>query len=180
MRLLLLGFIAQDRTPPALSFHTRRQRFGFFDEVRVRYALRELVQMSLVTHHESNDSYSMHPLVHRWARERPGMSTSEQAVWSHIAATTIAHSILLPPLGDTEAEELFRRDILPHIDHVRKCQEAVERRIMENRKRRWYGLVQSPGPERVLVELKPYSTPNSALCLLKTVAGMMQKSFSCL
>jgi tetratricopeptide (TPR) repeat protein len=147
MRLFILGYITQDRSPPALPLFIREGReSGFFDEVRVRYALRELAQMSLITHHESNDSYSMHPLVHRWARERPGMSTSEQAVWSHIAATTLAHSILLPPLGDTEAEELFRRDILPHIDNVRSCQEAIGRKIMENRKRRWWGLVQWPGP----------------------------------
>ena len=146
MRLSILSFITQNRSPPALPLFIREGReSGFFDEVRLRYALRELVQMSLITHHESNDSYSMHPLVHRWARERPGMSTPEQAVWSHIAATTIAYSILLPPLGDTEADELFRRDILPHIDHVRSCQKAIECRILQNRVRRWYGLVQWPG-----------------------------------
>ncbi|KAJ5569877.1 tetratricopeptide repeat domain-containing protein [Penicillium hispanicum] len=146
MRMLILGFIAQDRGPSTLPRFIREGReSGFFDGARLRYALKELVQMSLITYHESNNSYSMHPLVHRWARERPGMSTPEQAVWSHIAATTLAHSILLPPYEDTEAEELFRRDILPHIDHVRSCQGVIERRIMENRRRRWYGLVQWPG-----------------------------------
>ncbi|KAL4949497.1 hypothetical protein BDW69DRAFT_198030 [Aspergillus filifer] len=78
---------------------------GYFDEYRVRSALVELVRMSLVTHDKSTDSYSMHPLIHRWTRERPGMRTSEQAVWSHIAVTVLAQSILRPPLGMTEADE---------------------------------------------------------------------------
>jgi tetratricopeptide (TPR) repeat protein len=103
--------------------------------------------MSLITYDASNDSYSMHPLVHKWARERPEMTTSEQAVWSEAAATTLAHSIVLPPLGDTEADEIFRRDILPHIDHARKCQEAIRDRISEKRKERRHGWLQWPGAE---------------------------------
>ncbi|KAL4929238.1 uncharacterized protein BDV17DRAFT_77899 [Aspergillus undulatus] len=147
MRLSVLAFLVQDRGPQALpSFMRAGRDLGYFDEFRVRSALIELLQMSLVTHDGSTDSYSMHPLVHRWARERPGMSTSEQAVWSHIAATVLSHSILLPPLGATEADEFFRRDILPHIDHVQGCQKTIEQRITENRKRRWYGLTQWPGP----------------------------------
>jgi tetratricopeptide (TPR) repeat protein len=146
IRLLILGFITRERGPPALPRMVRDGReSGFFDEVRARYALRELVQMSLITHHESSDSYSMHPLVHKWARERPEMTFSDQAVWAEAANLTLAHSILLPPLGDTEADEVFRRDILPHIDHARSCQQAIEHKIMENRKQRWFGLVQWPG-----------------------------------
>jgi tetratricopeptide (TPR) repeat protein len=146
MRLSALNFIMQNRSPPALpSFIRNGRESGFFDEVRVRYALKELTQMSLITHHESNDSYSMHPLVHKWARERPDMSTPEQAVWSQAAATTLAHSILLPPLGNAEADEFFRRDILAHVEQVQKFQQAVEHKITENRKHRWYGLVEWPG-----------------------------------
>ncbi|KAF3895608.1 Tetratricopeptide repeat domain-containing [Trichophyton interdigitale] len=142
----ILSYLMQDRSPPVLPSAIREGRdLWFFDEVRIRYALRELIQMSLVTQDESSDSYSMHPLVHRWARERPEMSTSEQAVWSQAAATTLAHSILLPPLGESEADEIFRRDILPHIDHVRSCLAAINDKITDNRKSRWYGLVQWPG-----------------------------------
>ena len=148
IRLSIFNLITKDRSPPALPRFIRGGReSGNFDGIRVRYALQELVQMSLVTHDESNDSYSIHPLVHRWARERPAMTTSEQAVWCHVAATTLAHSILFPPLGDTEDEELFRRDLLPHIDHVRYCQEAIDRRIAENRKLRRHRLVQWPRAE---------------------------------
>ncbi|OQD81218.1 hypothetical protein PENANT_c029G10425 [Penicillium antarcticum] len=146
LRLSILGFIAHNRGPPALpSFIREGRELGVLDEPRVRYALSELIQVSLITHHEANDSYSIHPLLHIWVRQRPGMSTSEQAVWSQAAATTLAHSILLPPLGDNEADELFRKDILPHVDHVRSCQEVVERKILENRKSRWPRLNDWPG-----------------------------------
>ncbi|KAL4797414.1 hypothetical protein BDV19DRAFT_387222 [Aspergillus venezuelensis] len=137
MRLLIIAFIMQDRGPPALpSFMKEERNSRHFDEYRVRSALVELVRMSLITHDKSTDSYSMHPLIHRWARERPGMGTSEQAVWSHIAVTVLAQSILRPPLGMTEADEVFKRDILPHIDHAQGCEKAVRHTIAENRKRR--------------------------------------------
>jgi hypothetical protein len=148
MRLAIFSFVMRNRGPSALPYLIRDARdSGFFDEVRLSYALRELVQMCLITHNKLNNSYSMHPLVHKWARERPEMTTSEQCVWSQAAATTLGHSILLPPLGDAEADEAFRRDILPHIDHVRKCQQAIKERIAESRKRRWYGWLQWPGAE---------------------------------
>ncbi|KAL4960320.1 uncharacterized protein BDV14DRAFT_182970 [Aspergillus stella-maris] len=146
MRLLMIAFVMQDRGPPALPFFMKEERNPrYFDEYRVRSALVELVQMSLITHDKSTDSYSMHPLIHRWARERPGMSTSEQAVWSHIAVTVLAQSILRPPLDMTDADEVFKRDILPHIDHAQGCEKAVRHTIAENRKRRWYGVSQWPG-----------------------------------
>ncbi|KAM5494295.1 hypothetical protein MaudMau93_000311 [Microsporum audouinii] len=146
MQSSILNYIMQDRSPPALPSFIREGRASrSFDELRMRYALKELVQMSLIMHNKSIDSYSMHPLVHKWARERPDMSTSEQAVWSQAAATTLSHSILFPHLGETEVDELFRRDILPHIDHVRKCLQLINDRISEKRKDRWYGLVEWPG-----------------------------------
>lgn len=99
-----------------------------FDEFRLRDALKELHQMSLITYNDENDSYSMHPLIHTWVRERPEMSTAEQACWCHVAATTLAQAILLPPLGSAEADEDLRRGLLPHIDHVQRCQQALRER----------------------------------------------------
>jgi hypothetical protein len=64
-RLFLLAFIVQNRGPPALPSCLRDGLDAEFNEPRVRYALRELTQMSLVTHDKSNDTYSMHPLIHR-------------------------------------------------------------------------------------------------------------------
>ncbi|OJJ42353.1 hypothetical protein ASPZODRAFT_2122381 [Penicilliopsis zonata CBS 506.65] len=144
IRFYALDFIAAtDPSPPSLPpFIQEDGESGILNERRVRYALSRLTQMSLIMKNPENDSFSMHPLIHLWARERPGMSTSNQALWSNIAAMTLAQSILLPPLGNSEEEELFRRDILPHIDHVRTCQEAIARTIRQNRKDFWSRLVQ--------------------------------------
>ncbi|KAL4734292.1 hypothetical protein BDV11DRAFT_209523 [Aspergillus similis] len=146
LRLSILAFAMKGRGPPALPLCLRETSVAEFDESRVRYALRELTRISLITHDNVNDSYSMHPFVHRWARERPGMSTAEQAVWAHIAAEVLSRSILLPPLGESEDEELFRRDVLAHVNHVQACQEVIDQTIRTNRTRRWYGYIQWPGP----------------------------------
>ena len=47
--------------------------------VRLREALHLLTQVSLINQHETIDSYSMHPLVHTWIRERPQMTVKDQA-----------------------------------------------------------------------------------------------------
>lgn len=145
LRLKMILFVHQDRSPPALPQLLREGRAsGVFDDYRARFALRELAQMSLITYHASNDSYHIHPVIHKWARERPDMSASEQAVWAHAAAVTLGHSILLPPLGETEADEIFRRDLLPHVDHVRSSQLAIDDRIQKRRKQRFYGFLPWP------------------------------------
>ncbi|KAJ5997596.1 hypothetical protein N7522_009256 [Penicillium canescens] len=145
LRLLLLVFLMKERGRPVLPDFIRQGRESeTLDIPRIRYALRELTQMSLITHDESDDSYSMHPLIHEWARKRPDMSTIEQAVWSHAAATTLLHSLLLPPLGNTEAEELFRVSILPHVDHVRTLQATATHKTLEKRegrKPRFFGFL---------------------------------------
>ena len=136
VKFALLAFLLKDRSAPVLPDVLRDMEVAPFDSLRLRVALKELTQMSLITYSPTNDSYSMHPLVHTWVRERPEMSTAEQAVWCQAAATTLGQSILLPPLGGTEADEDLRRDLLPHVDHVQKCQIEVRERIIENQKRR--------------------------------------------
>jgi len=109
-----------------------------FDEIRLRVALKELKQLSLITHHriDGNDSYSMHSLVHTWVRQRPQMSTAEQATWSHAAATMLSQNILLPPLGLREADIKLRIDLMPHVDHVSKCRDQIKARILDNQRTR--------------------------------------------
>lgn len=111
---------------------------GSFDKDRLRRALNELAQMSLITHRlvSGQDSYSMHPLVHTWVRNRPRTSTAEQAVWCEAAVTTLTQCILLPPLVLDESDEDFQRDLLPHVDHVLKSQGEVQLSIDEKRKSR--------------------------------------------
>lgn len=105
-------------------------------ETKVKLALRELTQVALITHNKANDSYSMHPIVHTWARERPGLRLREQKMWSEAAASLLACSFLLPPLK-TALGDTYPRDVLPHVDHVRSCHERVDTIIAERLKGRW-------------------------------------------
>lgn len=132
----IVAFLLTNRSPPVLPSVLRQTDSEPFDDYKLRTALKELAQMSLLTHNDANDSYSMHPLVHTWIRERPKMSTPEQAIWCQAAATTIARSILLPPLGTSEADEDLRRDILPHIEHIQSCQQIILERFSKNQKKR--------------------------------------------
>ena len=113
-----------------------------FDDLRLRDALKELFQMSLVFANPdpNDDSYSMHPAVHLWVRERPEMKIADQAVWCQATATILTQAILLPPLGDKEEDEILRRDLLAHVLHVQKNEQMIRARFLENqesRKRMW-------------------------------------------
>ena len=130
--VLQLGmFLYKDRTPPVLP--NCLQTFERFDGFRVNAAFAELTQLSLITYNDINDSYSMHPVVQSWARERPEFRTVEQAVWCQAATNVLARCILLPPLASTETDERLRHDLLPHIDHVRERQREIDQRIDANR-----------------------------------------------
>ncbi|KAI9835608.1 MAG: hypothetical protein M1819_002059 [Sarea resinae] len=138
IKMAIFAFLLKDRSPPVLPKLLRdTEEFGSFDDYRLRIALNELTQMSLTTYNYATDSYYMHPLVHTWVRERPKMSTPEQAVWCQAAATTLGQSILLPPLGNSEADETFRRDLLPHLEHVQKCQQFISEQIANNQRNHW-------------------------------------------
>ena len=113
-----------------------------FDDLRLREALKELFQMSLVFANPdpNDDSYSMHPAVHLWVRERPEMKIADQAVWCQATATILTQAILLPPLGDKEEDEILRRDLLAHVLHVQKNEHTIRARFLENqesRRRLW-------------------------------------------
>ena len=112
------------------------------DELRLREALKELFQMSLIFANPDpkDDSYSMHPAVHLWVRERPEMKIADQAVWCQVTATILTQAILLPPLGDEEKDEILRRDLLPHVRHVQDNERIIRARFLENqesRRRLW-------------------------------------------
>ncbi|KAF2726965.1 hypothetical protein EJ04DRAFT_506445 [Polyplosphaeria fusca] len=118
-------------------------RHGDFNEIRLREALSELHQMSLLEYDPSDDSYSMHPLIHVWVRERPQMTLAEQAVWCQAAGTVLAHAVIIPispPLGSRESDENLRRDILPHVDHVQKQERKIADQITRNQSlsKRWW------------------------------------------
>lgn len=110
----------------------------YFDELRLREALKELFQMSLIFANPDpkDDSYSMHPAVHLWVRERPEMTIADQAVWCQATATILTQAIMLPPLGDKEEDEILRRDLLPHVRHVQDNEDLIRARFLENQESR--------------------------------------------
>lgn len=132
-----------------------------FDELRLREALKELFQMSLVFANPDpkDDSYSMHPAVHLWVRERPEMTIADQAVWCQVTATILSQAILLPPLGDKEEDEILRRDLLPHVSHVQNNERMIHARFLENQesRRRLWPVVQPRLNRAELLQLVKFS-----------------------
>ncbi|MCJ1479377.1 hypothetical protein MMC13_008062 [Lambiella insularis] len=94
-------------TLPRLLLGQDKQWDGF----RLRRALALLTNFSLIYKDSDKDSYSMHPMVHFWARDR--LKRNEQQLWSTIAMTTLAQSI-----SDRgwRSDHLFRRSLASHID----------------------------------------------------------------
>ncbi|KAK4899558.1 hypothetical protein LTR27_003291 [Elasticomyces elasticus] len=129
----LTNFLIQalDRPPvktlPDVLHEAREKRS--LDETRVRLAMTQLTQYSLAMYNSKTDGWSMHPLVHRWARE--GLSTrfGEQLVWCEAAATLITNCVVI----GQEDEEVMKY-LLPHVDEVSKHQATLEDRMRENRR----------------------------------------------
>ena len=101
--------------PPLVLPRFLRQNSWEKDPHRMRLALGELRSFSLISYDGKDDSFSLHPVVHSWARDR--LKTGAKAVWAQAAINLLADSILLPPGDAGEAHEEFRRDILAHLDH---------------------------------------------------------------
>lgn len=74
-------------------------------------ALATLSSFSLIAKDPGTESYSMHPMVHSWARDRLGKN--EQRAWSKAATTILAHSMSIKA---GRSDGAFRRSLLPHID----------------------------------------------------------------
>ena len=128
-----------------------------YDVYRLLEALSELRQRSLIMYNADNTNYSMHPIVHTWVRERPEMKTIDQAVWCEVAATLLSQAILLPPLATKASDENFRRDLLPHIVHVRRCKEEIHQQFARNQGER----------KTIWPILKPVMTRARAVSLAK-------------
>jgi tetratricopeptide (TPR) repeat protein len=118
-----------------------------FDDLRLRAALKELTQSSLITYHDTTETgfYSMHPLVHSWVRQRPSMRTWEQAIWCQAARTTLSQAILFPFPGSPGTDGALLRDLLPHIIYARQCQNEINSRILTAREKvkRWYPMLRN-------------------------------------
>ena len=185
MGIRALEFLLKDRTNSVLPQVLHNTRTMRFDLARLRKALRELSKRSLIIRNATNKSYSLHPVVHVWVRERPEMVLDEakvlergtdmievpiirrarpemrigrQALWCEAAATVLTQAILLPPLGDQEADEDVRRELLPHIEFVRERQQEIQSHIRYNQALgKWLPAVQPTLTPREAVRLAKYS-----------------------
>lgn len=82
-----------------------------WDLYRYRRAVGMLAKFSLISMNDESKSYSMHPMVHFWARER--LSKHDQRIWSEIAFATLGNSITIELEPSSQP---YRRSLLPHID----------------------------------------------------------------
>lgn len=143
----------QDRGYPTLPVALRDDNVNSFSVHRLRTALSILTQMSLIIHRRMNDQdvYSMHPLVHRWVRERPQMSIGERGLWCQAAITMLNQCVPLPPLGGADSDLELRRHLLPHLDYVQKFQKEIQANFEKNQRTRilpFIWLLRTPSIDR--------------------------------
>lgn len=98
--------------PPKLLPRFLQADHGKLDKYRINWAIGELQSLSLISF--DGRSISLHPLVHAWAKDSLGVT--EKKVWAALALNTLMESISLPPVGSSEKDGEFHRDILPHLD----------------------------------------------------------------
>ncbi|ESZ89962.1 hypothetical protein SBOR_9652 [Sclerotinia borealis F-4128] len=80
-------------------------------QIRLRLAINVLCDHSIIENDHERKICSLHPVVHRWARDR--LTDMQQKEWLGCAASILAHSIS-PNLETSESG--FRRQLLPHIN----------------------------------------------------------------
>jgi tetratricopeptide (TPR) repeat protein len=92
--------------------------------------IRVLRSFSLIKNGPSSGIYTIHPLMHKWNRDR--MEMSQKQVMHKVAKLILVHSI---PLGDATSDLAFRRILLLHIktnyqfqqeNHIKKEFDALE------------------------------------------------------
>lgn len=98
--------------PPKLLPNFLKGSSGGIDRYRINWAIGELQSHSLITF--DGCLLSMHPLIHAWARDR--LSESEQTTWANIALSTVMAAVSLPPVGNSDKDGEFHRDLLPHLE----------------------------------------------------------------
>ncbi|KAI9888869.1 MAG: hypothetical protein M1814_006219 [Vezdaea aestivalis] len=110
----ILGAIHSRIKPPAVLPDFLRQSLAGVDPFRIRVALNELRSFSLITYDSTEESFSLHPVIHAWAKDRIAPGT--QSVWRFMALNTLVESVSLPPKDLEREDEDYRRDLLSHLD----------------------------------------------------------------
>ncbi|KAF5862715.1 hypothetical protein ETB97_011257 [Aspergillus alliaceus] len=113
--------LTEGRLPRILNQTGRK-----WDKLRFRNAILILRSYSLIFGNLTGDGYSMHPMVHFWARER--LQPRAQKLWAGIASRILAASITS---RSEESEVVYRRLLVPHIDSCLKSEPRDSRRGLE-------------------------------------------------
>lgn len=108
---LLEAILERLRPPRVLPGFLKRR--GEVDGIDVSDALTQLRASSLISFDENNETFSLHPLIHAWARDR--IPERERPLWALIALNTLTESVALPPADAGEEHTKFRRDLAPHL-----------------------------------------------------------------
>ncbi|KAK5807088.1 hypothetical protein VI817_001346 [Penicillium citrinum] len=112
-----LTFLAEGRFPQIFSQAGTR-----WDKIRFRDAIALLRSYSLIFQNTTVESYSMHPMVQYWARER--LRPRAQKLWGMIAARVLAEGITT---ATKESDVIYRRHLIPHVDSCLRI-DAVDSR----------------------------------------------------
>ena len=159
---LYVYILTKSRGPPLLPGLIRDAATGVVETEdatdRVRAALAELSRLSLIIRNEHNDTYSVHPLVHAYARERPRERLADgnrrqvrlidEALCAEMTGRLLSASILLPPLGTSQDDEDYHISLLPHIEHVQERRAAIAS-AMEEKRRKPHGPSYATGSSAV-------------------------------
>ncbi|OQD66263.1 hypothetical protein PENDEC_c060G02266 [Penicillium decumbens] len=121
------AFVGRLRQPRALP-RLLKQSIDGMHPLCIREALRELYASSLITYGKDEKSFSLHPLVHAWAKDR--ILSKERSLWAVIAFNTLMASIEISSQGTGEADSIFRRSLIPHLN---SCLEACPTEFREFR-----------------------------------------------
>ncbi|KAK9852217.1 hypothetical protein MYU51_008583 [Penicillium brevicompactum] len=126
LRVKLLNAVLGRLRPPRALPRILTQDPDDMHPLCIREALRELYASSLITYGTDERSFSLHPLVHAWARDR--IPPKERSLWAMISFHTLMSSIPLPPMETGDIDSSFRRSLIPHLNG---CLEACPTEFKE-------------------------------------------------
>jgi tetratricopeptide (TPR) repeat protein len=115
------------------------------DPDRLNRAIIHLQKYSFISSGEEMYTYTVHPLIHEWMRIRLD-SPAREAIWCEAAASALAQCIVLDAnalnperVAMRTSQHFISRELLPHIRHVRQCQQHLHERFqkaqLQNRRR---------------------------------------------
>jgi tetratricopeptide (TPR) repeat protein len=109
------------------------------DSDRLSQAISHLQKYSFISPGEEVDTYTVHPLIHEWMRIRLD-SPAREAIWCDAAASALAQCIVLDAnalsperVAMRTSRHFISRELLPHIRHVRECQQNLHQKFQQAR-----------------------------------------------